>query len=146
MYSQFSKIVLVMAMMKILSAPVLAQTLNTTSSISLHGVAYGGSGCPQGSLAFFYAPSDTRYGPIKRSRLLNADPRLQRSGGIPWIYFFHWEKHLCRRGPEKLPAEFGHWVPERDAVQPLEHQLQRVRESGRRRTRSPQDNILLQRE
>ncbi|KAE9373985.1 hypothetical protein N431DRAFT_404437 [Stipitochalara longipes BDJ] len=48
--------------MKILSLPVLAQTLvgSNSTDITLGDISYGGSGCPQGSLSFVYTISDTR--------------------------------------------------------------------------------------
>jgi len=59
MLSSFFSIVSFLTAMKILSLPVLAQSLNATG-IVVNNITYGGTGCPQGSLSFLYVPSDTR--------------------------------------------------------------------------------------
>jgi hypothetical protein len=53
-----------LTMMKVLSLPVLAQTMGgfNSTGITMGDISYGGSGCPQGSLSFVYTISDTRFG------------------------------------------------------------------------------------
>lgn len=64
MFSFTANKVILLAMMKVLSLPVLAQSLGgfNSTGITMGEIAYGGSGCPQGSLSFVYTISDTRSG------------------------------------------------------------------------------------
>jgi len=63
MFASFSSKVVLLAMMKILSLPVIAQTLGSLNNtgITMGEISYGGTGCPQDSLSFVYTISDTRF-------------------------------------------------------------------------------------
>jgi hypothetical protein len=70
MFPASLRTVVLLAMMKILSLPVLAQTLSSFNgtSIAINNIAYGETGCPQGSLSFVYTISDTRLEFMLRAR------------------------------------------------------------------------------
>ena len=75
MFSPISSKLVLLAMMKILSLPVLAQTLGSLNNtgITMGEISYGGTGCPQGSLSFVYTISDTRFATISTTILQISD-------------------------------------------------------------------------
>jgi hypothetical protein len=63
MFSSAFRPLAILAIMKVLSLPVLAQSLGgfNTTGLTMGEISYGGTGCPQGSLSFVYTISDTRF-------------------------------------------------------------------------------------
>jgi hypothetical protein len=91
MFSPISSKLVLIAMMKILSLPVLAQTLGSLNStgITMSEISYGGTACPQGSLSFVYTISDTRFDFIL-SQFFRSLMNVQGSCCLQWIYGFNW--------------------------------------------------------